>query len=481
MIAVFENLFVSYLGRRYPYFDEDFYLTANADVAKSAIDPLIHYHRYGRVEGRQPAKNVVSDYSASSNRMLSFFTGAWKNSNYELLGDFGELDPARKTVLVVLHEGTRTGAPIIGYNLVVGLVEKYNVITLVLQDGPIAYACRQAGAVVMATTRRCRNPKTVAKLIETICQSANLEFAIVNSIESRVALFDLNARGIPNVCLVHEFASYILPKSEFEAALLLAGETIFPAAIVRQNAQDVFPQFQDRDFPVIPQGLCLLPAEIGDDEHDREVETIAQVRARMGVDTLRPDTIVIIAVAAFGFRKGPDLFVQCAARMMRSNPELDCHFVWVGTGYHPESDGQHSAFVADQILREKLSDKIRFAGEIKNMGAVYEAADILLLTSRLDPLPCVAIEAIYADIPIVCFDQTTGIADFFSDNDLADECVAGYLDVEDMAAKATALARSEERRQSVSNTARKATLLDFNMVEYVQRIEEQALRIANKE
>ena len=38
-------------------FDHEFYLNANPDVASAGIDPLDHYIRWGRHEGRKPSRD----------------------------------------------------------------------------------------------------------------------------------------------------------------------------------------------------------------------------------------------------------------------------------------------------------------------------------------------------------------------------------------------------------------------------------------
>ncbi|MGY2937402.1 ubiquinone/menaquinone biosynthesis C-methylase UbiE/predicted nuclease with TOPRIM domain [Bradyrhizobium sp. GM6.1] len=44
-----------------PFFDAKYYLASNPDVAKSRIDPLLHYLRFGRLEGRLPKARASID------------------------------------------------------------------------------------------------------------------------------------------------------------------------------------------------------------------------------------------------------------------------------------------------------------------------------------------------------------------------------------------------------------------------------------
>jgi len=40
------------------YFDNDFYVSMNPDVAVSGVNPLMHYLQLGWREGRQPSANI---------------------------------------------------------------------------------------------------------------------------------------------------------------------------------------------------------------------------------------------------------------------------------------------------------------------------------------------------------------------------------------------------------------------------------------
>ena len=48
------------------------------------------------------------------------------------------LDARKKTILVVSHEATRTGAPILALNIVQQLSARYNVVSLILGGGELA-------------------------------------------------------------------------------------------------------------------------------------------------------------------------------------------------------------------------------------------------------------------------------------------------------------------------------------------------------
>jgi hypothetical protein len=40
------------------YFDNDFYVSMNPDIALSGVNPLLHYLQHGWREGRQPSEKI---------------------------------------------------------------------------------------------------------------------------------------------------------------------------------------------------------------------------------------------------------------------------------------------------------------------------------------------------------------------------------------------------------------------------------------
>ena len=79
-------------------FDEHFYLLQYPDVLNSGIDPYQHYRQFGKPEGR---------------------LGSLPKP--ELQKGLIEFDASKDTILIVNHEASRTGAPILGFNLAQGM------------------------------------------------------------------------------------------------------------------------------------------------------------------------------------------------------------------------------------------------------------------------------------------------------------------------------------------------------------------------
>jgi hypothetical protein len=126
------------------------------------------------------------------------------------------------------------------------------------------------------------------------------------------------------------------------------------------------------------------------------------------------------------------------------------------------------------LRRSGVERDVIMMNETPSIEVAYDNADILLISSRLDPLPNVAIDAMAHGLPVVCFDRTTGFADVFAEAGLGDELVAGYLDTADMAAKVVALAAAPQRRRELGEHMRRLVDERFDMQRYVDSIDSLA-------
>jgi glycosyltransferase involved in cell wall biosynthesis len=114
-------------------------------------------------------------------------------------------------------------------------------------------------------------------------------------------------------------------------------------------------------------------------------------RASFGLPADRP---VVGGVMRFASEKDPDLWLETAAAVSAVRP--DAHFLLAGYG--------HGA-VADELFKKGaklgLSERLVVAGVATDVGRVYGALDVHLLTSRTENIPNVMIEAQAAGIPVV--------------------------------------------------------------------------------
>ena len=427
-------------------FDGDLYLSLNADLAKAGVDPEDHYLHHGLHEGR-----------VFSLPTLDFCVDHEFNSTFE-------------TILVVSHEASRTGAPVLTLNIAQALVGRYNVVVLLLGGGPLSDAYRLTSMALMISLDLNRSEVNADVTVGKLCKLFDFKFAIVNSLESRKVLRPLANHFVPTISLIHEFSScYTHPKDVLSEVCFWSSEVVFSADAIMKNALSNCPHLHDRSAHVLPQGRCHVPL----DEFSAEQMQVEQERIRCLIrpKDISEETLIILGAGSVQFRKGVDLFIECATRVFRAEEGSQCRFVWIGKGYDPDNDVGYSVYLADQVRRAGLEGHVFFVDETAAIETAYEEADLFLLSSRLDPLPNVAIDAMAHEVPVVCFDKTTGIADFLIDSNLGNHCVADYLDSSDMAEKILALLSSQVLRKHIGSQCREASIAYFNMQKYITHLE----------
>ncbi len=424
-------------------FDSEFYLNVYPDVRNNySGTPFEHFVFHGKAEGR-----------------------IGRLPKFEYCGDFSGLNPERPTVLVVSHEASATGAPVVSLNIIIELKKRFNVVALLLNGGSLFDDLRASADIVACPVTRV-SQTVVGYQLDDLVSKCRLDFAIVNSTESRSVLPELARHFIPSIALIHEFASYTRPRHAIEDTVFWATETIFSADIVRKNALSAFPDLLHKFPPVIPQGKCSHVLSSADDSFkQKDIDRIEKTFHPTG---WRKDTPVVLGVGSVHYRKGVDLFIGCAARVLQ---KVRCRFIWIGKGFDPEGDQHYSVYLSDQIQRAGLKDAFAFMEETSQLAFAYQSADVLLVSSRLDPLPNVSIDAVSLGLPIVCFDRATGMADILRKNGLKKECVAAYLDVENMAECVIRFLEDPDLRRNTGIRLKSIAERTFDMTAYVDELQ----------
>ena len=114
------------------------------------------------------------------------------------------------------------------------------------------------------------------------------------------------------------------------------------------------------------------------------------------------------------------------------------------------------------------------AGYRNDVSAFFSAADAFLLTSREDPFPTVAIEAMSVGLPVLAFDGSGGMAEFLKEEGLG--YVVPYCDAPAMAARLKAVA-PRGRRSGDARKAQETVEKRFGFTPYVRDL----LRLAMPE
>ena len=427
-------------------FDSEFYLVINPDVRKSGVDPWKHYLEHGRYEGRMASPPKLNPVN----------------------GFFPKIDRLKETILIVNHEASLTGAPVVGLNLAQKFSKKYNVFVVNLGGGSIEQNFVDAGALVVNAPYIKSIPLLADYLLRQLNEISKIKCAIVNSVESQYFLQSLASEFIPNISLIHEFSSYTRPSSNFYNALIFSQKCIFSSSLTYENAIQDFPTIEKSVFAILPQGQCLIPKRDKDSKTRHKDQALLRSKIRPEIEGQRE--LIILGAGYVQYRKGVDLFIDCANKIIQANSDYKFRFIWIGGGYDQENGVGYSVYLADQINRAGLQNHVSIIDETDEIEVAYEEADLFLLTSRLDPLPNVAIDVMAHGVPLICFNKASGIATALLDGG-AHECVVDFLNVDAMASRVLEIASSKERLYKLGQSVKELASIQFNFDDYVEKLD----------
>jgi glycosyltransferase involved in cell wall biosynthesis len=289
-------------------------------------------------------------------------------------------------------------------------------------------------SVFTLTHLRNKDTATIQMLIKWLNETFKLDSIICNSVETYPVLEAASELKIPIISLLHEFSEYTRPRGKITNTIIHSDKVIVPARIIAESA---FKEMSDyfgiknktNNIVVLPQGkLPFIPESNGTNF------TVDELRKKFNIDEKQHK--VVVGAGYVQTRKGVDLFIDAAFKIKQDSP-VDCKFIWVGGGFEPEYDIGCSVWLQSQLDEFGLTDDFFFLSHQKSLDDIFALADAYLLTSRLDPFPNVMIDALQADLPVVCFDRTTGCAEFLLENKSV-SAVVPFLDTAMMAEKTIA-------------------------------------------
>ena len=327
-------------------------------------------------------------------------------------------------VVVVSHDASRTGAPLIALNIARELAERrIPVVTILLRSGELDSEFGRLGPVFVSP--ECdlgpyvKDPRLWTRVIKKGVRHAKsawhggdaqfwsrlgkylagrrIRHAVCNTVLSGGAAVRLREAGVRSIGLIHEMPHSIRTYGWTEQCTALvrgADVLVFACPQVQAAFTEVFP-VAGSACRVFPQGCNI---DLG--SFSAEQRLAARMAFRTRLDIAANDVLVL--GAGYGdFRKGIDLFVhtaRSAAAVSVSPASSRIVFAWAG-----QVESRFQSWVAKDIAQLGLSDRLIFLDQQSEMAQCFAAADIFFLSSREDPFPTVVLEAMASGIPAVGF------------------------------------------------------------------------------
>lgn len=379
------------LVRRSNLFDDTFYLAAYPDVAEAKVDPLEHYCIVGWREGRRPGPGFDVQHFASTwlgrrigqiNPLVAWMLlGRWMGAT-ALPRDVAKFlasspPPEPKAFVLIVHEATRTGAPVFALRFARWLRARKGIQPLIclLEGGAmLPEFFREFDCVPLYALPR---PLWGEALSKRVAPSAT---CYVNSLASLAPLSALT--GLPRRLIVH--------CHEGPASAVLFAEAMQQVAGLQPRVISV----SQMTVPLLERHLGATPRVIAPAIDVAAGRAAATVRAKAGAQTdSRP---LVVGCGTRSRRKGADIFCQVVAAVLAS-PGPPLRFGWLGRPMDVD--------MAEELARLGIPDKVRLEPERSDPLAYLAGASALLLASREDPFPLVALEAASCGVPVFCFDN----------------------------------------------------------------------------
>lgn len=360
------------------YFSRQFYFSRYPDIESQSLDPLLHYLKYGRHEGRVTNVSLLRSVYVNEEAM----------------------DPALPFVLVGVHEASTTGAPIVGMDLARAMRSEYNVIFISLRDGPLLEEAKELYPVVITATH---SDDVNHFFIDLIAEQYPFKDAIFSSSACVPFIRPLSSLDCRITCLVHEFLEYMIH----------ARSIIYVCDLLVFSSHELLKSWQYMldDLERAPESIMVLPQPTSSTNTRAMSKEAARaaVAAATGLDL--DDAVLVLGAGMVQIRKGTDIFLQIGNQLKREEGKFVT--VWIGEQVS-EFDMGFGVWFHAQMERSRDSSG-KLAVHFEPAGPLYpllmDAADVFLVTSRLDPLPNVALDAAARGLPVIAFRGATGLAD----------------------------------------------------------------------
>lgn len=330
---------------------------------------------------------------------------------------------SREKILIVSHDLSHSGAPILAYNISKKMLEndiqvtllvcnssanqmldRYNELNIpvIFLDDKSKNKARRHYVLVKADDENIQEDY-ISSIISAAYQLGYRK-VIANTVVSGVYAKQFKLFDFLVITLIHETKVTIrlLNLEQNKDVAYYSDFIVFPDEIILKEFKDIYPDINGKSI-VRPQGVYLNSAREILDITDFELEEYG----------LCSSDIYIMGSGEANLRKGIDLFISAATILHQIDSSL--HFIW--TGNFTNSDLKD--WLLHQIDYAGMKDKIHIISFISNQKkyqTILRNAKVFWLTSRSDTFPSVVLEAMNFNIPVIGFKNSGGINTMASHN-----------------------------------------------------------------
>ncbi len=447
------------------FFDEQWYLNNNRDVAAANLDAATHYLQFGAQEGRDPSPffdtkqyySMCPDASSSNiNPLVHFLRYTittigcdFNKLGVNLLGAVSykksfDIEKSGTKALFVTHDLNYGGAPHVLANIVRWFQKHtdYDAYVISMSGGPLVSIFDPIAPLHVVGNKLLVEENDIFRASEEVRKFLGAEpaFIFINSAAAG-GFCDINPFRSPVFGYIHEMPKVLnlfqgqYRKLLFNAKHMLVGYT-----------EKLVKDLDLKDCSYRPAFINVSDSNTYLTRGDK-----SNLRKALGWDA---ETPVVMGCGVLDWRKQPDLFVRAAKKLVLDR-QRNVRFIWCGGGEELDR-------VQKLAVDLGVADRVEFLGYRDDFGALVEAADVFALCSIEDPFPLVCLQAAAASVPSVIFREATGMIDLVEPDGgppaglavtLGDE--EAYFDALD------SLVSNNDRRDELAQSARASVLKHY--------------------
>lgn len=348
----------------------------------------------------------------------------------------------------LVHDASMTGAPIVCLNFIKWIYENEKdifVSTMIYRDGPLRLHFERYSEVfvlwkysVQATNWFIRRVLQLYDLSRYFFYRV-LKRWDVDYINSSAAVVTyswfLNSKA-KKILHVHEMLEGLKDYCGREELVKLSAESSFIISASGSVERDLW------DY-------CGIKSLVIYEFVDHYLTDYEPVSLRTTLN-IPKNALIIGGCGRASIRKGFDIFLEIAKKMIDGNEEL--YFVWIGS--------KSNATIEDDVLKtsDYQENRIFVLDETVLARSLMRDFDIFLIPSREDPFPLVAIENALNAIPLICFQEATGLSPLFKGNE---DLMVKYKSVDQV------VIAIKELISDIKIRKRRGDRFQLNAIEYV--------------
>lgn len=362
----------------------------------------------------------------------------------------------KKALVFLGHQASLTGAPMVLLSIMEYFAREYECFLLLPQGGEILDNFKEISNVVLLDY--CPEPEFITRRFMDCLKNSVSEERIVGVIANTAEVLAhqemIKDSGIPVISIIHELAHGY--SEEYFSRLYKASDTmIFSSHFSFELAKEK--SVPPKSLKIFVKGQGLLDRTFGKSDVQEARKSIRQVLQ------IPEDSFVAFSCGSLDLRKGIDFYVKIARNILEKvgDKARPIYFAWIGDGV--KYSGTPFYFMEWDMARMNFKDHVRFLTPRKDIEPWFVGADVFLLPSRQDPLPCVVHNSMSCAVPVVAFNDSGGTAELLSDGGGK---IVPYGDVESFSDAVLQYYFDEELRLSDGDRARKFAEEELKFSDY---------------